>query len=175
MSLAHLTLPTREVEKTAAFFERTLGYRRLPVPTNSPVELVWLDLGRGQEMHVFYVEGFSVSPFENEFGRHVARVLPACPDSTRLKRRLEAEGAQVFPPMRPTPFERFFFREPINGYVFEVIDQSVSRGWGDGTSSRQRRILETDGFGETTIAFAGGDRPCRARSTRRSHRQIRHR
>jgi hypothetical protein len=24
--------------------------------------------------------------------------------------------------MRPSSFERFFFREPINGYVFEVID-----------------------------------------------------
>ena len=39
MSLAHLTLPTREVERTAGFFESTLGYGRLPVPANSPVEL----------------------------------------------------------------------------------------------------------------------------------------
>ncbi len=46
MSLAHLTLPTREVERTATFFEAALGYARLPVPTNSPVELVWLDIGR---------------------------------------------------------------------------------------------------------------------------------
>ena len=121
MSLAHLTLPTRTVEKTAAFFERTLGYRRLAVPTNSPVELVWLDLGRGQEMHVFYVESFSVSPFENEFGRHVAVFYPLA-KFDELKRRLEAEGAQIFLPIRPTPFERFFFREPINGYVFEVIE-----------------------------------------------------
>jgi catechol 2,3-dioxygenase-like lactoylglutathione lyase family enzyme len=127
MSLAHLTLPTREVEKTASFFERTLGYRRLAVPANSPVDLVWLDLGRGQEMHVFYVEGFSVSPFENEFGRHVAVFYPL-PEFDELKRRLESEGAELFPPLRPTPFKRFFFREPINGYVFEVIDQSVARG-----------------------------------------------
>jgi catechol 2,3-dioxygenase-like lactoylglutathione lyase family enzyme len=123
MSLAHLTLPTREVEKTAAFFERTLGYRRLPVPTNSPVALVWLDLGRGQEMHVFYVEGFTVSPFESEFGRHVALFYPLT-GFDPLKRTLEHEGAEIFPPMRPTPFERFFFREPVNGYVFEVIDEN---------------------------------------------------
>jgi catechol 2,3-dioxygenase-like lactoylglutathione lyase family enzyme len=122
MSLAHLTLPTRDVEKTASFFERTLGYRRLPVPGNSPVELVWLDLGRGQEMHVFYVEGFSVSPFENEFGRHVAVFYPLS-GFAALKRRLESEGARLFDPLRPTPFERFFFREPINGYVFEIIDE----------------------------------------------------
>lgn len=126
MSLGHLTLPTREVEKTASFFERTLGYRRLAVPTNSPVELVWLDLGRGQEMHVFYVEGFSVSPFENEFGRHVAVFYPLA-GFDALRQRLESEGAQLFPPLRPTPFQRFFFREPINGYVFEVIDDAVKR------------------------------------------------
>ena len=127
MSFAHLTLPTREVEKTATFFERTLGYRRLAVPTNSPVELVWLDLGRGQEMHVFYVEEFSVSPFESEFGRHVALFHPLA-EFDGIKRRLEAEGAQTFPPLRPTPFERFFFREPVNGYVFEVIDESRAIG-----------------------------------------------
>jgi len=126
MTLAHLTLPTREVEKTAAFFERTLQYRRLAVPANSPVELVWLDLGHGQDMHVFFVEGFTVSPFENEFGRHVAVYYPLS-EFDSLKRRLESEGAQLFPPIRPTPFERFFFREPVNGYVFEVIDQSVRR------------------------------------------------
>src|SRR6476619_1047579 len=99
MSFAHLTLPTREVEKTATFFERTLGYRRLAVPTNSPVELVWLDLGRGQEMHVFYVEEFSVSPFESEFGRHVAVFYPLS-GFAALKRRLEAEGARLFDPLR---------------------------------------------------------------------------
>src|SRR3954465_10867559 len=126
MSLAHLTLPTRDVEKTAAFFERTLRYRRVPVPANSPVELVWLELGRGQDMHVFFVDGFSVSPFENEFGRHVAVYYPLA-EFDALKRRLESEGAQMFAPLRPTPFERFFFREPINGYVCEVIDQSVRR------------------------------------------------
>jgi catechol 2,3-dioxygenase-like lactoylglutathione lyase family enzyme len=123
MSLAHLTLPTRDVQKTASFFERTLGYRRLPVPANSPVELVWFDLGRGQEMHVFYVDGFSVSPFENEFGRHVAVFFPL-PHFEVLKHRLQAEGATLFDPLRPTPFQRFFFREPINGYVFEVIDEN---------------------------------------------------
>lgn len=31
-------------------------------------------------------------------------------------------GAELITAKRPTPFERFFFREP-NGYVFEVIDR----------------------------------------------------
>ena len=55
MSLAHLTLPTRDVEKTASFLERTLGYLREPVPENIPCETVWLNIGLGQQVHVFYV------------------------------------------------------------------------------------------------------------------------
>ena len=35
---------------------------------------------------------------------------------------LVAEGAEIVAPLRATPFERFFFREPVNGYVFEVVD-----------------------------------------------------
>jgi len=126
MSLAHLTLPTREVEKTATFFESTLGYGRLPVPGNSPVELVWLDIGRGQEMHVFFVERFEVSPFEDEFGRHVAVFFPLA-EFAALKKRLADAGAVLFDPIRATSFQRFFFREPVNGYVFEVIDEARAK------------------------------------------------
>ena len=125
MSFAHLTLPTRDVERTASFLEKTLGYLRDPIPENIPCETVWLNIGRGQQMHVFYVEGFEVSPFENEFGRHVAVFYPR-PQFEGLKQRLQQEGAQLFEPLRSTPFERFFFREPVNGYVFEVIDQDRS-------------------------------------------------
>jgi catechol 2,3-dioxygenase-like lactoylglutathione lyase family enzyme len=125
MSLAHLTLPTREVEKTAVFLERTLRYSRVAVPANSPVELVWLDIGHGQTLHVFYVEAFSVSPFESEFGRHVAVFHPRS-DFADLRARLAEQGAEIIEPRRATPFERFFFREPINGYVFEVVDRDQS-------------------------------------------------
>ena len=125
MSLAHVTLPTREVEQTASFFEQTLGYVRDPVPSNVPDETVWLNIGRGQQMHVFFVEGFEVSPFEREFGRHVAVFYPLG-EFEGLKERLRQRGAEIFEALRPTPFERFFFREPVNGYVFEVIDQTRS-------------------------------------------------
>lgn len=121
MSFLHLTLPTLHVEKTAAFFERTLGYIRGAVPGNSPVEAQWLNLGLGQTIHVFFVEGFVISPFESEFGRHVAVSYPL-QEFPALKKRLIAEGAELIAPLRATPFERFFFREPINGYVFEVVD-----------------------------------------------------
>jgi hypothetical protein len=123
MSLAHLTLPSQEVEKTAAFLEHALGYTRDPIPDNIPCETVWLNIGRGQQIHVFYVEGFQVSPFEAEFGRHVA-VFHPCAAFEALKARLRDSGAEIIEPLRATPFERFFFREPINGYFFEVIDQA---------------------------------------------------
>ena len=126
MSLAHLTLPTRDVRKTAQFFEQTLGYARSPVPENSPVDVVWLDIGRGQQMHVLYVEEFEVSPFESEFGRHVAVFYPR-DRFTALKARLIEQGATLVEPLRPTPFERFFFREPVNGYLFEIIDAARTR------------------------------------------------
>ena len=123
MSLAHLTLPSREVERTASFLEQTLGYTRDPLPDNIPCETVWLNIGRGQQLHVFYVEGFDVSPFEREFGRHVALFYPR-QQFEALKDRLRERGAEIIEPLRATPFERFFFREPVNGYVFEVIDQA---------------------------------------------------
>jgi catechol 2,3-dioxygenase-like lactoylglutathione lyase family enzyme len=121
VSFAHLTLATREVERTARFLENVLGYRRRPVPENSPVDVVWLDLGHGQEMHVLFVERFAPSLFEGEFGRHVALFFPLR-QFAALKERLIAAGAELIEPLRATPFDRFFFREPVNGYVFEVID-----------------------------------------------------
>ena len=125
MSLAHLTLPSREVEKTAAFLEQTLGYPRDAVPDNIPCETVWLNVGHGQQLHVFYVDGFAVSPFEHEFGRHIAVFHPVA-DFAALKQALHDRGAELIEPLRSTPFERFFFREPVNGYVFEVVDDARS-------------------------------------------------
>ena len=124
MSLAHLTLPTRDVQATASFLEKTLGYTRDPPPANSPVETVWLNIHHGQQLHVVFVDGFAASPFEGEFGRHIAVFHPAA-QFAELKRHLEQLGAHVFDPDRPTPFARFFFREPVNGYVFEVVDGAL--------------------------------------------------
>ena len=122
MAFAHLTLPTRDVERTAAFFEQTFGYARGPIPGNSPVPTQWLDIGGGQQIHVVYVGNFEASAFEGEFGRHIA-VFHPLDGFHALKSRLVALGADIIEPLRATDFERFFVREPVNGYVFEVIDQ----------------------------------------------------
>jgi len=127
MRFAHLTVPTQHVERTASFLEQTLGCRRSVPPGNSPVETQWLEIGDGRQLHVVYVEGFEASPFEGEFGRHVAVVYPRL-EFDAVKQRLIDRGADVFAPLRPTPFERFFFRDPVNGYVFEVIEERPGPG-----------------------------------------------
>ena len=127
---AHLTLPTQHVEETTRFLESALGYRRKSVPDNSPIDARWLDIGHGQELHVFFVEGFSVSPFEAEFGRHVALFHPL-EDFPAVRRRITDAGGELVEPLRSTSFERLFFREPVNGYLFELIDRE-----------RHRQILE---------------------------------
>jgi predicted enzyme related to lactoylglutathione lyase len=119
---AHFTLATQDVESTARFIDRTLGYARKPLPATAVGPVVWFDIGRGQELHVLHVDGFTISAHEAEFGRHVAVFHPLT-DFEALKARLEREGGVLIDPIRPTPFERFFFREPVNGYVFEVIEQ----------------------------------------------------
>jgi predicted enzyme related to lactoylglutathione lyase len=123
MSLSHLTLPTRDVNGTTSFLEKAFGFARKQRPGNSPVETLWLDIGRGQQIHVVYVDGFATGPFEGEFGRHIAVFHPLA-DFQALKERLTQEGGVLIEEIRPVPFARFFFREPVNGYVFEVVDQS---------------------------------------------------
>jgi len=71
---------------------------------------------------VLHVPDFEISAYEAEYGRHVALFHPRS-DFPALKARLAGAGAVLIDPIRPTPFERFFFREPVNGYVFEIIDQ----------------------------------------------------
>jgi catechol 2,3-dioxygenase-like lactoylglutathione lyase family enzyme len=124
MPFAHLTLATRDVARTAAFFENALRWPRIGVPANAPADLdaAWVEIGPGgQQIHILRIEGFEPSPFENEFGRHFAVFHPHA-DFAALKRRLVEHGATLEDPIRPTPFERFFFRA-FNGYVFEVIAQ----------------------------------------------------
>ncbi len=119
MSFAHLTIATRDVPRSADFFAQTMRWRRITHPTNTPLEAAWLEIADGQQLHILYVKAFSASPFEAEFGRHFA-IFHSLADFSDLKARLIERGATLIDPIRPTPFERFYFRDP-NGYVFEVI------------------------------------------------------
>ncbi len=120
MALAHITLATRDVVKSQDFFTATLGWQPICRPGNIDVQAAWLRIAPGQELHLLAVEDFESSPFEREFGRHVAIELPLA-EFESLKSRLVEHGAELIDPVRETSFERFFFKDP-NGYVFEVID-----------------------------------------------------
>ncbi len=119
-SFAHLTLATRDVEKSRDFFAVTLGWQPIARPGNIGRDAAWLAVAPGQELHLLRVDDFAPSEFEKEFGRHCALAVPLA-EFEGLQRRLVANGAQLIAPERPTPFQRFFFRDP-NGYVFEVVE-----------------------------------------------------
>ena len=118
--LHHFTLATSDVIRSREFFLNILGWKQITRPGNIDIEAAWLDIGDGQQLHLLHVKEFEASPFEAEFGRHFAFDYPlsAFPG---LKERLLANGAELIDPIRETPFERFFFKEP-NGYIFEVVD-----------------------------------------------------
>ncbi|MFL2869778.1 MAG: VOC family protein [Pirellulaceae bacterium] len=122
MTFAHLTLATRDVPGTSAFFQKSLGWDPISRPDNINQTAAWLNMAPSQQLHLLYVDDFEVSKFEAEFGRHFA-IFEDGDDFAGLKERLVENGAELIEPLRDTPFERFFFRDP-NGYIFEVIDRN---------------------------------------------------
>ena len=108
MGIAHITLAVRDVRRTSAFFAAALGWRPLDRPNNIAVPAAWLEITPGQELHLVQVADFEPSPFEREYGRHIAVSYPR-QGFAGLKARLEEEEAEVIAPLRETPFERFFF------------------------------------------------------------------
>jgi catechol 2,3-dioxygenase-like lactoylglutathione lyase family enzyme len=125
MGIAHITLAVRDVRRTSRFFAAALGWRPLDRPNNIALPAAWLEIAPGQELHLVQVADFEPSPFEREYGRHIAVSYPR-ESFAVLKARLREEGAEVIAPLRETPFERFFFRSP-DGYVFEVIAEEAER------------------------------------------------
>jgi catechol 2,3-dioxygenase-like lactoylglutathione lyase family enzyme len=119
MALLHVTLATRDLARSARFFEQTLGWKPLSRPANIPMAAAWLAIDESHELHLVEAPDFEPSRCEREFGRHIAVSYPRA-QFQALKDRLAAHGAELIPPARATPFERFFFRES-NGYIFEVV------------------------------------------------------
>ncbi len=120
MAIVHIALATRDLGRSARFFEEALGWRAIDRPGNIAVPSAWLEIAPGQEVHLLEVADFEPSAFEREYGRHLAVSFPRS-SFPQLKERLARLGAEVFEAERATPFARFFFRDP-NGYVFEVVE-----------------------------------------------------
>ena len=123
MTFAHLTIATRDAAATSRFYRDTFQWRQLSMPGNIDIVADWLEIARGQQIHILQIDDFAPSACEKEFGRHLALFHPAA-DFDALRQRLIDNGAEMIPPIRETPFPRFFFRDP-NGYVIEVIDQDA--------------------------------------------------
>jgi catechol 2,3-dioxygenase-like lactoylglutathione lyase family enzyme len=121
MALAHITLATRDVGRSAVFFEETLGWRPIARPGNIGRPAAWLAIAPGVELHLIENPEFEPPRFEQEFGRHIAVTFPRA-GFAALQERLQARGATLIEPLRDTPFQRFFFRDS-NGYVFEVVEE----------------------------------------------------
>jgi catechol 2,3-dioxygenase-like lactoylglutathione lyase family enzyme len=121
MAIAHITLATRDVARASAFFAEALGWRPISRPGNIGRSSAWLAIETGVELHLVEVPEFEPSPFEQEFGRHIAVAFPLA-KFPALQERLVARGATLIDPIRETPFRRFFFRDP-DGYVFEVVEE----------------------------------------------------
>jgi catechol 2,3-dioxygenase-like lactoylglutathione lyase family enzyme len=119
-----VTLPTRDVQATASFLEKALGYTRVADPVDSHAETAWLNIQNGQQIQIVFAKGFTVSPFDGDIG-HITVFHPA-ERFAELKQQLEGLGAHVFEPERRSRVTRFFFREPVNGYVFEVFASHLS-------------------------------------------------
>jgi catechol 2,3-dioxygenase-like lactoylglutathione lyase family enzyme len=121
MALAHITLATRDVRRSSAFFAEALGWSPIARPGNIGRPAAWLTIAPGVELHLVEEPEFEPSPFEKEFGRHIAVSFPLA-EFPALQERLIARGATLIDPIRETPFRRFFFRDP-DGYVFEVVEE----------------------------------------------------
>jgi catechol 2,3-dioxygenase-like lactoylglutathione lyase family enzyme len=142
MAFAHFTAPTRDVAAASRFFQAVFGWRPLKHHTNIPPELrpAWLERAPGQEMHLLEVADFAPSPFEREYGRHIALPHPLH-DLAALQARLVQHGAELIAPQRLTSAKRFFFKDP-NGYVFEVIGTwaaALAGSWATASGVRKRR------------------------------------
>ncbi len=120
--ISHVTLATRDVSRSVVFFQESLGWHPVARPGNITMTAAWLEITPGIELHLLEDRAFEPSPFEQEFGRHIA-VTFALAEFPQLKARLQAAGATLIEPIRATPFARFFFRDP-NGYVFEVVEEN---------------------------------------------------
>ena len=107
------------MRRTSRFFVAALGWRPLDRPNNIALPAAWLEIAPGQELHLVQVADFEPSPFEREFGRHVAVTYPR-DGFDGLKERLRARGAEVMEADGGGTIERFFFRDP-NGYILEVV------------------------------------------------------
>ena len=128
MGLAHITLATRDVRRSADFFRDALGWSLSTRPGNIGMNAAWLDIAPGMELHLIEDPEFEPSRFEKEFGRHIAVTFDLA-EFPRLKERLQA---------RAQPSSSHCARHRFSASFFATPTDTSSRSSRKTTTSRDR-------------------------------------
>ena len=141
MTLAHITLATRDIEATRKFLETALGWHSIHRPNNIPMRAAWLAISPSVECHLIEVPDYAPSAFEREYGRHVALAYPLAEFPAPLKERFAQDGGRDFAIGRP----------PSSGSSF-AIRTATSSKWSMPPASRRRSkafSISQDGLAHT--------------------------
>ena len=68
-----------------------LGWQPLARPGNIDTNAAWLEIAPGIELHLIEDPEFEPSPFEKEFGRHIA-LTSALADFPQVERAIAAQA-----------------------------------------------------------------------------------
>ena len=97
--IAHLTLATRDAARSCKFFNKALGWKPINRPGNVEMKSAWLRIPPAHELHLVQSPDFEPSPFEEEYGRHIALEYPL-EQFDELRERLVENGAELIEPRR---------------------------------------------------------------------------
>jgi lactoylglutathione lyase len=119
----HATVYVRDLDKSATFYEKVLGFERIPEPFKDGRH-VWFRVGPHDQLHV--VSGATTSP-DRDINVHLAFRVPSVPnfasqlDKAGVKYRKSIRGDGTVATPRPDGVNQIYFQDP-DGYWIEVND-----------------------------------------------------
>lgn len=119
----HATVYVRDLDKSASFYEKVLGFERIPEPFKDGRH-VWFRIGPHDQLHV--VSG-ATKPANNEINVHLAFRVASVPDFTarldnagvKYRKSIRGDGTVATP--RPDGVNQIYFQDP-DGYWIEIND-----------------------------------------------------
>jgi lactoylglutathione lyase len=117
----HTTLHVQDLQKSAAFYEKFLGFERIPDPFKDDKHL-WYRIGAHQQLHVV---GGATEPVRDDMEQHLAFRVASVPDfiarldSAHIPYRNFAGEQKVT--LRPDGVHQIYLQDP-DGYWLEIND-----------------------------------------------------